>query len=320
MLAGPPEPVREAALPRRVPEELAAICERAMGRAVDERYADTEILAREVVVWLDGARRREQALEVVAGAAAIEPEIAAVSARAASLRVEAAALLDGLRPFDPVEKKLPGWALEDEAARLDVRAALREAEWLETIHGALAIDPDLPEAHAALADHHRARLLAAERAHRDADAARAEAMLRAHDRGRYAALLRGEGALTVVTDPPGAEVRLTRYVLVDRRLVPEDLGVIGATLLHARALPRGSYRLDLRALGRALVRYPALIERGEHWDGCAPGSASPGRSRSPQKEISGRRTAMSPQAGAGLAEIQTRLTACRRGGSGWMDS
>ena len=110
-----------------------------------------------------------------------------------------------MRPFDPVEKKEPGWALEDEAGRLEVAAALREAEWLEALQGALTVDPDLPEAHAALADHHREALLAAERGHREAEAVKAEALLRAHDRGRYAALLRGEGALTLVTDSAGAQ-------------------------------------------------------------------------------------------------------------------
>jgi serine/threonine-protein kinase len=275
VLAGPPRPVREAALPRRIPDELAVVCERAMRRPIGERYADAEALARELLAWLDGARRREQALAIVACAGAIEPAIAALSARAAALRAQASALLDGVRPFDPVEKKRPGWALDDEAARLDVEAALREAEWLETLHGALAVDPELPEAHAALADHHRARLVAAEHAHHDAAAARAEARLRAHDRGRHAALLRGEGALTLVTDPPGAEVRLARYVRRDRRLVPDDLGVIGVTPLHAITLPKGSYRLDLRAPGRAEVRVPVLIERGEHWSGCAPGEHEP---------------------------------------------
>ncbi|APR75443.1 serine/threonine protein kinase [Minicystis rosea] len=273
--AGPPVPVVEAARPRRIPEELAAICERAMRRAIADRYPDAEALAEEIVAWLDGARRREQALAVVARARALEPEIASLRERAGVARAEASVLLAGVRPFDSLEVKRPGWLLEDEAARLDAEATLRETEWLEALHGALSIDPDLAEAHAALADHHRDRLLDAERAHRTADAVRAEARLRAHDRGRHAALLRGEGALTIVTDPPGAEVRLERYVLRDRRLVPEEVGVIGVTPLHAVPLPKGSYRVRLRAPDRAEVLYPALIERGEHWDGRAPGDTDP---------------------------------------------
>jgi serine/threonine-protein kinase len=275
LITGPPPPVIEVASPRRISIELAAICERAMRREIHERYPHAEALADDVVAWLDGVRRREQALAVVERAAGMAPEIAALRARAAGLRVEAAAALDGVRPFDPIERKRPGWALEDEAARLDVAATLREAERLEALHGALTVDPDLAEAHAALADHYRDRLLEAERAHREAEAARAEAQLRTHDRGRHVALLRGEGALTLVTDPPGAEVRLERYVLRDRRLVAEDAGPLGTTPIRAARLPKGSYRLIIRAPGRAEVRYPVLIERGEHWDGRPPGEAEP---------------------------------------------
>jgi serine/threonine-protein kinase len=275
VIAGPPAPVLETARPLRVPEDLALICERAMRRAIGERYPDAEALAGEIVAWLDGARRREQALAIVARARTLEPEIAALSARAAAMRAEASARLEGVRPFDPLDAKQPGWALEDEAARLDVQAALREAEWLEALHGALTIDPDLPEAHAALAVHYRAELLAAERAHRHEDVVRAEARLRAHDRGQHAALLRGEGSLTLVTDPPGAEVLLERYTLRDRRLVPAFVGALGATPLRDVPLAKGSYRLRITAPGRAEIHYPVLIERAAHWDGRAPGDDEP---------------------------------------------
>lgn len=50
---------------------------------------------------------------------------------------------------------------------------------------------------------------------------------------------------------------------------------LGDTPLHGAALPAGSYLLRIRAPGRAEVRYPVLIERGEHWDGCAPGESEP---------------------------------------------
>ena len=271
VLAGSPAPVVEAAEGKPVPAELAAICAKAMARDIDARYPDAEALAREVVAWLDGARRREQALDVVVRAREMEPEIATLRAQATAKRAESQAKLEGVRPFDPAGKKEAGWALEDEANRLTVAAALREAEWLETLQSALTVDPDLPEAHAALADHHRDQLLAAERAHHEAEVVRAESRLKTHDRGRYATLLRGEGALTLITDPPGAEVRLERYALRGRRLVPEDCGVIGVTPIREAPLQKGSYRLRVRAPGRAEVLYPALIERGGHWDGAPPG-------------------------------------------------
>jgi serine/threonine-protein kinase len=283
VLEGPPVPVVEAAIGKSVPAELAAICAKAMAREIGNRYPDAEALAGEVVAWLDGARRREQALDKVAWARAMEPEIVALRARAMEKRGEAQVRLDGVQPFDPVEKKEAGWALEDEARRLDVTAVLREVEWLEGLQSALTVDPDLPEAHAALADHHRERLLAAERAHQETDAVRAEAQLKAHDRGRYATLLRGEGALTLITDPPGAEVRLERYVLRGRRLVAEDCGVLGVTPIREAPLQKGSYRLRIQAPGRTEVLYPALIERGSHWDGVPPGESEALAMRLPEE-------------------------------------
>ncbi len=275
VIDGPPQPLREVEKGRAIPHDLASICARAMQRSIADRYPDAGPLALDLVAFLDGARRREQALAVLGKARAIEPAILRTRAEAIEKRAEARAFLASVRAFDPLEKKRPGWSIEDAAAALELDATVREAEWIATMEGALAIDPELPEAHAALADHYRDRLLEAERAYQDGDAIRAEARLRMHERGRYSALLRGEGALSLVTDPPGAEVVMERYAVHDRRLVPESKGVIGATPIREMPLPRGSYRLRIRAKGRAEVLYPVLIERGQHWDGCAPGDAEP---------------------------------------------
>jgi serine/threonine-protein kinase len=276
VLAGPPVPLAEATRGGpQVPAELIAICERAMRREIDERYRDADALARDVVAWIDGARRREQALGVLEKARAMQPEIASLRERVAQCRARAKELLSAVRPYDPVDRKRPAWELEDEAARLNVAAALRETEWIEAMHGALSLDPELGEAHALLADYYRAQLSAADIGHFDEDAARNEALLRAHDRGHYAAFLRGEGALTLVTDPPRAMVRVERYTLRDRRLVAEHVATLGPTPIERVTLCRGSYLLRISAPVRAEVRYPVLIERGGHWDGRDPSESEP---------------------------------------------
>jgi serine/threonine protein kinase/formylglycine-generating enzyme required for sulfatase activity len=273
---GQPPPVREGvAGGPPVPDELCDIVDRAMQPAIEDRYPSAEALARDVVAWLDGVRRREQARAALEKARAVEPQIARLRAEAGETETRARVLQSDLRPFDPIDKKRPAWALEDEAARLGREAALSEATWMEAIQGALSVDPDLAEAHAMLADHHRARLIEAERAHRDEEAARSEAMLRVHDRGRHAAFLRGDGAVSLVTDPPGAEVLVERYTLQDRRLVRESAQRMGPTPLVKVPLTRGSYLLRLRAPGRVEVRYPVLIDRDGHWDGNAPGDSEP---------------------------------------------
>ena len=276
LMAGPPPPLAEALVGKPpVPEELLVLCERAMEREIEARYPDAEPLSRELLAFLEGARRREQALAILEEAGAIEPKIAELRALSARRREDAQARLAQIQPSDPVEKKRACWALEDEAAAFGRDAALHETAWLQTVHGALILHPDLPEAHALLADHYRERLSAAELAHHDEDAARCEALLRAHDRGQHAAYLRGEGALSLVTEPPGALVHLERYEPRDRRLVPVDQGTLGVTPLRAVPLQHGSYRLRVRAPGSAEVLYPVLIERDGHWDGCPPGEAAP---------------------------------------------
>ena len=276
VLAGPPRTIEEGSRGGPpLPLALVAIVERAMQRAIEDRYPDASSLAQEVLTWLDEDLRRERALAVLTEARALEPRIAELRARAAVAQAEAEALLAKVRPSDPIDRKRPGWHLQSEAARLTREAAFCEAEWQGTVRGALSQDPDLPEAHASLADYYRQRLSAAELAHEDEDAAQFEVLLRTHDRGRHAAFLRGEAALTLVTDPPGAEVALERYVAVDHRLVPETVGVLGRTPLHAVALTRGRYRLRIKAEGYAETYYPVLLERGSHWDGCPSGEVVP---------------------------------------------
>ncbi|AUX39104.1 protein kinase [Sorangium cellulosum] len=272
VLAGPPVLLVEATQGGPpVPSELMAICERAMQREPGARYADASEVAREVLHWLDGARRREQALAVLEAARALLPEIHDLRAQAAACAAKSGALLAAVRPFSPVEEKRAGWALEDEAAELERQVMLRETALIQQVQGALAISPDLNEAHGMLADYYRDALADAERARRGRDAARFEALLRAHDRGRHAAFLRGEAALSLETCPEGAEVSLYRYVLRDRRLVPVYEREIGRTPLRRVPFARGSYLLRIRAPGRAEARYPVLLERDGHWDGCVPG-------------------------------------------------
>lgn len=258
-----------------IPPELAAICRRAMALEQEARYPDAGELAREIEAFLAGARRRERALEALAGAHALGADLASIRGRAAEARAAALRALAGVRPSDSVEVKLPGWDREDEAERLEREASLRETEWIQAVHRALAVDPDLPEAHAALADHYKDKLLDAERARRLAEAASFEVLLRVHDRGRFAPFLRGDGALTLVTDPPGARVTVHRYVLAQRRLVEAPGFDLGCTPIRAASLPHGSYLLRIHAPGRREVRYPVRIGRGEHWDGAPPGSSEP---------------------------------------------
>ncbi len=298
---GPPQPVgrqtdtskghvpgcvesEEAEATPSLPGELVTACNTAMARDPGDRFQSAAELAAVVRDWLDGARRREQALTVMDSARAHLPGAAALRTRATALRAEAASLLADVQPWEPEGRKAPGWSLEDEAVDLERQAALAELKLEQGLQGALRVDPGLAEAHAALAERLHREHEQAESA-RDREAmARAEAGLREHAgalpeaheiRQRCAAYLRGDGALSLVTDPPGAEVLLHRYELHNRRLVPRFERSLGRTPLRRASLPMGSYLCLLRHPDRAETRYPVCIGRMEHQDGVKPGERSP---------------------------------------------
>jgi serine/threonine protein kinase/formylglycine-generating enzyme required for sulfatase activity len=302
LVAGPPAPVgrvahsetfgfgisldelEEAVSGPALPEELVAICDRAMAREAADRYPSATAMAEALNEWLSGSKRREQALAVVSRAETAERDGEALAARAAALRVQAAKCLDGVAPWEPEARKAAGWALEAEADAAEQSARLHSLEVDETLKAAFQFVPDLPEAHRHLVERYRARHAAAEEARDRRGEAEARILLGKHAvalpesdpmRREIAAYLRGDGALTLVTDPPGAEVLLYRYVEQNRRLVEVFERSLGETPLRAVRLPMGSYLCVLRHPDRDEVRYPIEVTRQGHWDGVAPGESEP---------------------------------------------
>jgi len=276
--------LRAAARAPPLPTDLLAACERAMSRDPAGRFDNAGALASEVAAWLDGARRREQALAVVKQALGLETEIDALEAQAATLESEARELLSGVAAHEPEVRKLPGWQKEDKATALRREAERLGVQLEQGLAGALRIDPTLPEAHAALATRHLAAHEAAEK-ERATDAVIREAhRLRTHaealpiedETRRWCAVyLKGDGALSLVTEPAGAEVLLHRFEPHSRRLVPSFVRSLGRTPLEKVSLPMGSYLCVLRCKGRADVRYPVHIGRGLHWHGVPPEGGEP---------------------------------------------
>ncbi|MEQ1565893.1 MAG: SUMF1/EgtB/PvdO family nonheme iron enzyme [Myxococcota bacterium] len=263
--AGPPVPPTErvGADHPRLPPELVEICARALARAPAER-PEASRFAQELRGWLDGTQDRLRALRLSEGADEDLARGRALRVEAQGLRREADALLATVADHEPVERKRPAWSRLDEAERLEREAGLGEVRFVEAQRAALRLAPDLDAAHRRLATYYRERLAEAE-ARRLPEAAGYEVLLRTHDRGEHAAWLRGDAELVLATDPPGAEVVIERYATVDRRLVPTDPRSLGTTPVRA-TLSHGSYRVVLRAPGRAEVVYPIRLERAGVWD------------------------------------------------------
>jgi len=260
-----------------IDEELDRITMRALAARITDRYATAGELARDLAAWLDGARKRERAMALVEQAEQQMAEADRAEREAASLHEQAERALRDVAATAPEEQKWPGWALEDDAADAARRAARTRAEATQLLRSALSHAPDLDEAHQALADtfHRQHRQLEVDG--HDDEARVVEVQLSAHDRGTYAAYLEGTGAVTLITDPEGAEVDLYRFELVRRRLQPVFVRSLGRTPLVRVSLAMGSYLLKIRAPGRQEVLYPVFITRQEHWHGVAPGEREPRR-------------------------------------------
>jgi serine/threonine-protein kinase len=263
-------------VPVKGPPELCAVCERAMQHEAADRYGHADALREAIRAWLDGDARRNRALSWVERAQAARPRGDALRRQAEALATQAAQALEGVPPYAPIEQKRAGWALEDQAAALRRKARISDAEALRALRAALADAPDLVEANALLTQTYRTALLDAE-ARRDADAAEEWAwLLRAHDADGNAAWLQGDGQVTLHTQPAGAQVRIERYTLVDRRLVAAPLDqALPPTPWNAHPLPMGSYLLHIETPGCAPVRYPVVITRQAHWDGRPPETEHP---------------------------------------------
>jgi len=257
-----------------IPPALDALCVRAMALDPRDRFADAGALVRELFAWLDGARRREQALALVDEAAALGEAAAALQGAADRAKADADALLGGLLPSDPVWRKEPGWARQDEAQALGDQARLKALEQEQALRAALNLEPELPEAHLALADRYAEGLLRAE-ALRSPEAPVYRFLLQAHDRGRHARLLDGLAALSLFTDPPGVSVVARPYAPRGRRLLPGAALPLGMTPLESVSLPHGSYLLELRGPGLHPVDLPLSLARGAHAERIPPGALAP---------------------------------------------
>ena len=88
------------ATPPDPPDVLVDVCTRAMQRAPTARYPSAMAFADALEAWLDGARRREEALQIVAQATERRPRVIRMRRRAERLSAHAAELLDLVRDGD----------------------------------------------------------------------------------------------------------------------------------------------------------------------------------------------------------------------------
>ncbi len=266
-MCGAPQDPRDRAPERRVPDELAEICLCALAHEPGDRYPNAAALAAAIEEFLEGSKRREAAAAHLAEAEAAWDRYRAALQEAERLEVERRRLEHTVEPWRPIEQKRELLAVWERIGALGPASADAFSELIAGCEAALSRDPGNPAARELLARAHYARFEEAESAGDTADQAYFRRRVLAHDDdGRFAALISGVGAISLRTDPPGAQVTCARFdrrgllwTLVDQR----DLG---ATPLIQAPLDPGSWLLEVRAPGRAPMRYPVHLPRGHHWD------------------------------------------------------
>ena len=266
LMSGPPVPPAERAPREVIPQEIADVAMKALCMDPEDRYPTAAALGEAVQAFLEGSRRRSEAAAKVDAAWRHE-------GRWLELRQERAAVSARVRELAAAT---PIWTPISDKAEL-IEARRRQSELLDlaqdafdalvgACEAALSHDPDGLAAPSLLADAWWTRLEQAE-AEGDTRLARHCAnRVRAWDRGTLSARLDAPGAVSLRTEPSGAQVVCQR---VDSTGLIWQLGPeegLGSTPLQRVPLAQGSYVLRIRQPGYPDTVYPVQITRGWHWD------------------------------------------------------
>ena len=261
-----PEDPRAKAPDRDIPDEIAEICLKSLSRNPVDRYASALGFAEAVEAFLEGSRRKEAAARHVAAADQAWGRYRRLQSETESLQEKARVIADSVPTWASLQEKASLLETRDRLEALGQERADLFEEVISSCEQALSQDPDNPGACSLLAQVHYARFEEAEIAG-DTDVMRgAERRVLRYDDGSFGPLIKGVGALTLRTDPPGTEV-LCRNV--HREGLVWTLGeprTLGRTPLIRIPLDKGSYVLTLKRPGKRDSTYPVLIARGQHWD------------------------------------------------------
>ena len=266
---------REPKPPRSIvpscPLVLEDLCLAMLSKQPEKRPDSADRVAAEAEAFLEGAkekaRRREEALKLCQLAEGPVKRDLTLQLERERLVEAARRLLQDVKGYESIDKKRPGWELEDRAAAVERDQARAMAEAIDLYTKALAYEPDLAEARSGLADLYWLRAVQADQDRQQAARVYYEALVSEFDVGRYAALLKADAALSIESNPPGAAVLAYRYVEKDRVLVAGEEQFLGRTPLVEARLAPGSYLIILNRAGYRDTRYPVLLSRGSHHRG-----------------------------------------------------
>lgn len=267
------EPVEMISEQDWLPTELTDLCHWALQLSIEKRPQQVTQFSKTLLRWLDGAQRREQALQLVHKASSIQSEVS--NANLLADQLVAIAKRESLRipSYAGIDHKRSIWKKEDEAKKARFDANILEVQMLEQLRTALNYDNTCELAHQALADFYHQRHRYYESLHMDAEAWEYEILLRKHERGRYESYLRGYGTLNLHATTP-TEATLFRFERIDRRLEPVFVKSLGALPIEGLEVEMGSYCLKLSSNENEILTLPVQISRAKTTHLLAPKESS----------------------------------------------
>ena len=261
-----PRPPRE--LVPNCPLLLEDLCLAMLAKDPADRPDTADRVVAEAEAFLEGAkeraRRREEARRLCELAKVPVAQSRTLGRERDQLVADARQKLQDVRGFEPIERKRPGWSLEDRAGQVERDQAAAMASAIDLYTKALGYDPELIDARSGLADLYWSRAIEAAQERRPALQVYYEALVSEYDVGRYAALIKADGAVSVDSGVPGAVVMAYRYAEQDRVLVPTEQRYLGRTPLREARLPPSGYLLVLKHPRFREVRASILVGRGQH--------------------------------------------------------
>jgi serine/threonine-protein kinase len=249
-----------------IPDELSKICMKALATKADERFQSVTELAEAVQSFLEGTKRRKEAARHLEHALDVWQSYIELGRTREELLHMEKRFADAADSWAPLSERRELLDVRDTLDDLELRRTRVFGEFIGVCEKALAYLPDHAGARAALAGAYWEKLREAEDRRDASEIAYNQERVSAFDDGTYRVLLEGRGAVSLRTDPPGAEVVCERfekrglvYPLVDRK-------VLGTTPLDQVPLEMGSYLLTIRHPSAVETRYPIRIDRAQHWD------------------------------------------------------
>jgi len=266
-----PVPPRTATPDRDIPVELERACLRALSKKPEDRQATVEELGAAVQTWLeataDREKRRQLAEEKAGEGRRALAEHQRLKGELTRLQKELRGAERSFKSWQPVSEKTELIELRERLQDVRQQVVERAAEVVSVLGAALAFDGDHPGAREALADYYWDRLRVAEEARDEDDVAFFANLVATYHDGKYERELRGDGSLTLDSDPAGAEVRLHELEERHLQLVAGEGRRLGVTPLAPVELPMGSYLAMLQREGCRDVAYPVHISRNREWSG-----------------------------------------------------